>query len=60
MMPAEPPIDDAFVSRRSVLREEFLARHFLLGGWPGGTDTYKRVRWQPIPSFRGRERTICR
>jgi nicotinic acid phosphoribosyltransferase len=31
------------------LREEFLARHFLLGGWPGATDTYKRTMWAAVP-----------
>ncbi len=31
------------------MREEFLARHFLLGGWPGATDTYKRTMWAAVP-----------
>jgi nicotinic acid phosphoribosyltransferase len=33
------------------LREEFFARHFLLGGWPGGTDTYKRTMWTAVPDI---------
>jgi nicotinate phosphoribosyltransferase len=40
---------DPFASRRAELREEFFARHFLLGGWPGGTDTYKRTMWAAVP-----------
>jgi nicotinic acid phosphoribosyltransferase len=40
---------DPFAARRAQLREEFLARHFLLGGWPGGTDTYKRTMWAAVP-----------
>src|SRR5262245_60964611 len=31
------------------MRQEFFARHFLLGGWPGGTDTYKRTMWAAVP-----------
>jgi nicotinate phosphoribosyltransferase len=40
---------DPFVERRAALREEFFARHFLLGGWPGSTDTYKRAMWSAVP-----------
>jgi nicotinic acid phosphoribosyltransferase len=43
------PSLDPFAARRAQLREEFLARHFLLGGWPGGTDTYKRTMWAAVP-----------
>jgi nicotinic acid phosphoribosyltransferase len=42
---------DPFAARRAELREEFLARHFLLGGWPGGTDTYKRTMWAAVPDI---------
>ncbi len=45
----EPPADP-FVARREELRQEFLARHFLLGGWPGSTDTYKRTMWAAVPA----------
>ena len=41
--------DDPFAAKRAALREEFLARHFLLGGWIGGTDTYKRTMWAAVP-----------
>src|SRR5262245_27263966 len=40
---------DPFAARRAALREEFFARHFLLGGWPGATDTYKRTMWAAVP-----------
>jgi nicotinic acid phosphoribosyltransferase len=40
---------DVFAAKRAALREEFFARHFLLGGWPGGTDTYKRTMWAAVP-----------
>src|SRR5262245_18320274 len=33
------------------MREEFFSRHFLLGGWLGGTDTYKRRLWASVPDF---------
>jgi nicotinic acid phosphoribosyltransferase len=33
------------------MREEFFARHFLLGGWLGGTDTYKRTMWAAVPEI---------
>src|SRR5262245_48235692 len=45
--PPTPP--DPFAARRAALRVEFLPRHFLLGGWPGGTDTYKRTMWAAVP-----------
>src|SRR5262245_39825932 len=43
--------DDPFAAKRAALREEFLARHFLLGGWIGGTDTYKRTMWAAVPDI---------
>jgi nicotinate phosphoribosyltransferase len=42
---------DPFAARRSALREEFFARMFLLGGWIGGTDTYKRTMWDAVPDI---------
>jgi nicotinic acid phosphoribosyltransferase len=47
--PSRLPSNDPFAARRAELREEFFARHFLLGGWPGGTDTYKRTMWSAVP-----------
>ncbi|HKI38568.1 MAG TPA: hypothetical protein VKA46_42360 [Gemmataceae bacterium] len=40
---------DPFAAKRAAMREEFFARLFLLGGWLGGTDTYKRTMWQAVP-----------
>lgn len=48
-MSAVQTATDPFAERRAALREEFFARHFLLGGWPGGTDTYKRTMWSAVP-----------
>jgi nicotinic acid phosphoribosyltransferase len=33
------------------MREEFFGRLFLLGGWIGGTDTYKRTMWAAVPDI---------
>src|SRR5262249_43965999 len=44
-------MSDAFAAKRAALRDEFFARLFLLGGWPGGTDTYKRTMWQAVPEL---------
>jgi nicotinic acid phosphoribosyltransferase len=43
------PSGDPFVVKRQTLRAEFFQRQFLLGGWPGGTDTYKRTMWAAVP-----------
>ncbi len=40
---------DPFAPRRAALRDEFFGRFFLLGGWIGGTDTYKRTMWTAVP-----------
>src|SRR2546426_5072537 len=42
---------DPFAEKRAAMREEFFARHFLLGGWLGGTDTYKRTMWAAVPDI---------
>ena len=42
---------DPFAAKRAAMREEFFARHFLLGGWLGGTDTYKRTMWAAVPDI---------
>ncbi|MBV9125811.1 MAG: hypothetical protein JO112_20870 [Planctomycetes bacterium] len=31
------------------MRREFFGKLFLLGGWLGGTDTYKRTMWSAVP-----------
>jgi nicotinic acid phosphoribosyltransferase len=33
------------------MREEFFAKLFLLGGWLGATDTYKRTMWAAVPDI---------
>jgi nicotinic acid phosphoribosyltransferase len=43
------PHSDPFAAKRAMMREKFFARHFLLGGWIGGTDTYKRTMWAAVP-----------
>src|SRR5438132_2094519 len=40
---------DPFAAKRAAMREEFFARLFVLGGWLGGTDTYKRTMWSAVP-----------
>src|SRR5579864_4677429 len=38
-----------FAAKRASMREEFFAKLFLLGGWLGSTDTYKRTMWTAVP-----------
>lgn len=45
------PDQDPYAEKRQQMREEFFARHFLLGGWLGGTDTYKRTMWAAVPEI---------
>jgi nicotinic acid phosphoribosyltransferase len=42
---------DPFASKRQAMREEFFAKLFLLGGWLGATDTYKRTMWAAVPDI---------
>jgi nicotinate phosphoribosyltransferase len=42
---------DPFAAKRAAMREEFFGRLFLLGGWLGGTDTYKRTMWAAVPDI---------
>ena len=42
---------DPFAAKRAAMREEFFGRFFLLGGWLGGTDTYKRTMWAAVPDI---------
>lgn len=42
---------DPFAAKRAALRDEFFGRLFLLGGWIGGTDTYKRTMWAAVPDL---------
>lgn len=49
--PIYPGANDPFADKRSAMREEFFAKLFLLGGWLGGTDTYKRTMWAAVPDI---------
>src|SRR5438876_4188388 len=49
-MPADPSADP-LDRKRAAMREEFFAKLFLLGGWLGGTDTYKRTMWAAVPDI---------
>lgn len=42
---------DLFAAKRHAMRDEFFARLFLLGGWIGSTDTYKRTMWTAVPEI---------
>ena len=42
-------MSDPFAAKRQQMRDEFFAKLFLLGGWLGGTDTYKRTMWSAVP-----------
>ncbi len=42
-------MSDPFAEKRAAMRDEFFAKLFLLGGWIGGTDTYKRTMWAAVP-----------
>jgi nicotinic acid phosphoribosyltransferase len=42
---------DPFAAKREAMREEFFAKLFLLGGFLGGTDTYKRTMWTAVPDI---------
>ncbi len=49
--PGLSPTIDAITHKRAAMRDEFFARLFLLGGWLGGTDTYKRTMWAAVPDI---------
>jgi nicotinic acid phosphoribosyltransferase len=44
-------MSDPFAAKRSAMRDEFFDKLFLLGGWIGGTDTYKRTMWAAVPEI---------
>jgi nicotinic acid phosphoribosyltransferase len=48
---ADTPAPDPFAGRREAMREEFFGKLFLLGGFIGGTDTYKRTMWAAVPDI---------
>lgn len=48
-------VDEHIFAKRQAMRAEFFARQFILGGWLGATDTYKRTMWAAVPDI-ARER----
>src|SRR5262245_40855182 len=44
-------MSDPFEPKRVAMRDEFFAKLFLLGGFIGGTDTYKRTMWAAVPDI---------
>src|SRR5947208_13020681 len=42
---------DEFEAKRAAMRDEFFGKLFLLGGFIGGTDTYKRTMWSAVPDI---------
>jgi nicotinic acid phosphoribosyltransferase len=51
-MPNRPLVEtERFAVKRAAMREEFFGKLFLLGGWLGATDTYKRTMWAAVPDI---------
>jgi nicotinate phosphoribosyltransferase len=46
-----PSTDDPFAATRQAMLEEFFSKLFVLGGWIGATDTYKRTMWAAVPDI---------
>lgn len=44
-------IADRIEQKRAQMREEFFGKLFLLGGFLGATDTYKRTMWASVPEI---------
>jgi nicotinate phosphoribosyltransferase len=44
-------MSDPFAAKRAAMRDEFFGKLFLLGGFIGGTDTYKRTMWTAVPDI---------
>src|SRR3954447_8717374 len=42
-------MSDEFEPKRAAMRDEFFGKLFLLGGFIGGNDTYKRTMWAAVP-----------
>lgn len=38
-----------FEQKRNSMLDEFYSKQFILGGWIGATDTYKRTMWSAVP-----------
>src|SRR5947207_7796902 len=46
-----PISNDPFAAKRAAMLDEFYGKFFLLGGWLGATDTYKRTMWTAVPDL---------
>jgi nicotinic acid phosphoribosyltransferase len=46
-----PNVSDPFAAKRAAMLDEFYGKFFLLGGWLGATDTYKRTMWTAVPDI---------
>jgi nicotinate phosphoribosyltransferase len=44
-------MSDPLAAKRAAMRDEFFGKLFLLGGFIGGTDTYKRTMWTAVPDI---------
>lgn len=44
-------MSDPFAAKRAEMLDEYYAKFFLLGGWLGATDTYKRTMWAAVPDI---------
>jgi nicotinate phosphoribosyltransferase len=44
-------MSDPFAAKRATMRDEYFSKLFLLGGFIGGTDTYKRTMWAAVPDI---------
>ena len=42
---------DPFADKRAAMREDFFGKLFVLGGFIGATDTYKRTMWTAVPDI---------
>src|ERR1700682_5091559 len=49
--PSPIPQLDPYANKREAMRRDFFGKLFLLGGWLGGTDTYKRTMWAAVPDI---------
>lgn len=47
----QPSGVDPFAAKRAAMRDEFFGKLFVLGGFIGATDTYKRTMWTAVPDI---------
>src|SRR5688572_27517757 len=44
-------MSDEFEAKRAAMRDEFFGKLFVLGGFIGASDTYKRTMWTAVPDI---------